>query len=254
MACCHHLGKLRVAIHQPHYFPYAGFFHKLSLADAYVIMDDVQYDKRFTNRNRILTPQGWIWLSVPIKKEHKFLPNMSVEINNDVDWRTLHWKQISLSYVNTPFFRLYKNYLEDLYRKEWRYLFELDFETLTKTTEWLGLELQTVRESTLGIRGTSTERLVEVCKALGADTYIAGRGSVNYMHEKLFEANKIKVEYQDYTPSPYPQRFSTAFVPDLSIIDMLMNVGPNSLKLIKGELRLELPQYTLAPAKVALVQ
>ncbi|MBI5698329.1 MAG: WbqC family protein, partial [Thaumarchaeota archaeon] len=72
---------MKVAIHQPHYFPYPGFFHKLSLADVFVIMDNTQYDKRYTNRNRIITPNGWIWLTVPINKEHKFNEVSKVKIN-----------------------------------------------------------------------------------------------------------------------------------------------------------------------------
>ena len=86
---------MKVAIHQPQFFPYPGFFHKLGCADAFVIMDDVQYDKRFTNRNRILAPQGPMWLTVPIDKADKFSSNMTVEVNNALPWRVEHWKKIT---------------------------------------------------------------------------------------------------------------------------------------------------------------
>ena len=82
------------------------------------------------------------------------------------------------------------------------------------------------------MKGESTERLVNVCKAIGADTYVAGKGSKYYMEEKLFQKNNLKVERQNYIPIPYPQRFTDVFVPDLSIIDLVTNVGPDSLKLI----------------------
>lgn len=225
---------MKVAIHQPHFFPYPGFFHKLSLADVFVIMDDVQYDKRFTNRNRIMATNGWTWITVPIHKDHKFLPNMQVEINNDMSWKEHHWRKIYHSYANANFFNLYKNYFENLYKKEWQFLFDLDLETTKKIIEWLGIKVEIIKGSELNVKGMSTERLVNVCKSIGADTYIAGGGSKNYMDEKLFEKNNLKVEYQNYVQTPYKQHLSEYFVPDLSIIDMLFNVGPNSLKLITG--------------------
>lgn len=223
---------MKAVIHQPQYFPYPGFFHKLNMADVYVVMDDVQYDKRFTNRNRIIATNGWMWLTVPINKDHKFLPNMHVEINNDLSWRENHWKKIYQSYANAKYFYLYADYLKNLYEKEWNLLFDLDFETLKKTIEWLGLQINLVRESELNVKGASTERLVNVCKAIGADTYISGRDGGKYMDEKIFEKNNLKVEHQNYTVVPYQQRLSESFVPDLSIIDMLVNNGPNSMKII----------------------
>lgn len=197
-------------------------------------MDDAQYDKRFTNRNRIMATNGWTWITVPINKDHKFLPNMLVEINNDIPWREHHWRKIYHSYANAKFFYMYKNYFEQLYKKEWKFLFDLDFETMKKVIEWLGIKVEIIRGSELNVKGMSTERLVNVCKAMGADTYIAGKGSKNYMEEKLFEKNNLKVEYQNYTQTPYCQHLSEYFIPDLSVIDMLFNVGHESLKLITG--------------------
>jgi len=223
---------MRAAIHQPMYLPYPGFFHKLTLADVFVIMDDVQYDRRFTNRNRILVPQGPIWISVPIDKGCKFLENRLVKINNAIGWRHAHLRRIRNSYVNAPFFHLYEEYLEDVYGSDWEFLFDLDFELLKATVSWLGIKVAMVRESELGVTGTATERLVNACKAVGADTYVSGSGGKNYLDEAAFAKNGLKVVWQEYRPVPYNQRFAKAFVPDLSIIDMLSNVGPDCAKLI----------------------
>lgn len=223
---------LKAVVHQPQYFPYPGFFHKLTIADVYVIMDDAQYDKRFTNRNKIISTSGWTWITVPINKDGKFMPNKSVEINNELQWRELHWKKICQSYAHAPYFDLYKGDLESLYKKEWKFLSDLDLFTIKKTIEWLGLKIDIVKESELNMQGKSTERLINACKAVGADTYISGTGGKNYMDEKLFEKNNIKFEYQNYQPIPYKQRFATAFIPNLSIMDMLFNNGPHSLELI----------------------
>jgi len=202
------------------------------LADIYVIMDDVQYDKRWTNRNRIMATNGWTWLTIPINKDHKFLQNILVEINNEMSWKEHHWKKIYQSYAKTKYFHLYKDYLEILYKKEWKFLFDFDFETTKKTIDWLELKIEIVKESELLVKGKSTERLINVCKAIGADTYVAGKGSKYYMEEKLFQKNNLKVEHQNYIPEQYSQRFTDVFVPDLSIIDLVTNMGPDSLKLI----------------------
>jgi hypothetical protein len=217
------------------YLPYPGFFHKLSMADVFIIMDDVQYDKRFTNRNRILVPQGPLWISVPIVKEDKFHENRFIRINNSIEWRSDHMKKIRNSYANAPFFHLYERRLEEVYGKDWGLLFELDFELVKKAAEWLEIKTKMVKESELEVRGTSTDRLVNACKAVGADTYVSGIGGRNYMDEAAFSKSGLQVVYQDYHPTPYRQRFTSAFVPDLSIIDLLANVGPDSTRVISGE-------------------
>lgn len=226
---------MRAVVHQPQYFPYPGFFHKLTKADIYVVMDDVQYDKRYTNRNKIIATNGWMWLTVPIKKESMSVSNLEVQINNDLPWRENHWKKIWQSYANSKFFKIYKDYLSMLYKKEWSRLFDLDFETLKKTIEWLGIKIEIVKESELNVKGSSTERLVNVCKAVGADTYISGTGGKNYLEERLFESSHLKLEYQVYEPTPYPQRLSSSFIKDLSILDLLFNVGPESLGVVVGK-------------------
>jgi WbqC-like protein family len=223
---------MKAVVHQPQFFPYPGFFHKLVLADVYVVMDKVQYDKRFTNRNRIIATNGWTWLTVPINKDHKFMPNMNVEINNELSWRELHWKKIHQSYANAKYFGLYKDYLDSLYKRDWNLLFDLDIVTIKRVINWLGLKIDIVRESELNVQGKSTERLIRACKAVGADTYVSGGGGKNYMDEKLFEKHNIKFEYQNYIPIFYKQHLAKSFIPNLSILDLLVNVGPGSLELI----------------------
>jgi len=224
---------LKACIHQPAFFPYPGFFNKLTLADVFVLLDNTQYDQRFINRNKISTSVGWTWLSVPINKKHKFLPNKEVEINNEVDWRTQHFKKIFHSYSNAEYFHLYKNYFKNLYEKEWKFLFKLNLDTIKKTLEFLKIKIKVIKESELNVRGESTQRLINICKKIGADTYISGQGGKEYMDMSLFEKNNLKVEFQDYFPQAYPQCKSKSFIPNLSIIDLLVNVGPKSLDLIK---------------------
>jgi hypothetical protein len=232
---------LKVAIHQPQYLPYPGFFHKLSLADTLVVMDDVQYDRRFTNRNRILAPQGPIWLTVPIDKSKKFHRNMDVGVNNSLPWREEHWKKLSYSYRNAKWFGAYGGYFEEMYGREHGMLVDLDVEITKKIIDWLGLRIEVVLESELRVKGDGTERLVNVCLAVGADGYISGTGGKNYIDQSLFSAKHISLAYQQYQPKAYPQRFVQNFVPDLSIVDMLFNVGQESRKLVLAPERAGLP-------------
>lgn len=223
---------MRVAIHQPHYFPYAGFFHKMGLVDAFVVMDETQYDRRFTNRNRILDTHGTVWLSVPIDKSDKFLRNRDVRINEKLPWRSEHWRKIEVSYANSPYFHLYSDELKEFYETVWSSLLDLDVETMRKVMEWLDIDVPVVMESSLGVDSTGTRRLVDICGALGADTYVSGRGGRAYLAEELFVEKGVRLEYQQYAAVPYPQKFASSFVPDLSILDVLFSCGAGARELV----------------------
>lgn len=160
---------------------------------------------------------------------------MKVEINNEIQWREDHWKKIKQAYANARYFHLYSDYLDALYKKEWDLLFDLDFKTLKMVIDWLGIKIQIVRESELNVKGSSTERLLNACKAVGADTYVSGIGGRNYLDENLFEKMGIRLEYQSYLATPYKQRFTDSFIPDLSVLDLLVNAGPESMQIIRGK-------------------
>ena len=222
-----------VSIHQPNYFPYTGFFHKIFLSDVYVILDKAQFQFDITNRNKIITPDGsWTRISVPIKKGQKFFEIRNVEINNDLPWGEKNWNLIHKSYNTTPFFDLYKTFLSSIYRKKWEYIFDLNFQTLKKVFDWLGIKTKIVFESELNVTGTSSERLLNICKKIGATKYLSGPGGKNYLNEKFFAHDKINVEFQKYNPVIYTQKNTKAFIPNLSILDLLFNVGLDSKKIM----------------------
>ena len=116
---------MKITIHQANYFPYPGFFQKVSLSDVHVVLDKAQFQFDTTNRNKIITPDGsWTRISVPIKKGHKSLPIMDVKINNEIPWGKINFKKIYAGYNKTKFFHLYKDYFENLYKKEWNNIFD----------------------------------------------------------------------------------------------------------------------------------
>ena len=224
---------MKIAIHQANYFPYPGFFHKINQADVFVIQDDIKFVNKVTNRNKIISSSGHTWINVPIKKGHQSLPIMDVKINNEIPWKKINFKKVCAGYNKAKFFHLYKDFFENLYKKEWNNIFDLNFETIKQVLIWLNIKTKIVIESELDVSGPSTERLVNVCKKLGADTYISGIGGKKYLDEKLFEKNKIILKYQNYNPTTYHQHRSKSFIPNLSIIDLLANVGSKSGKLLK---------------------
>ena len=224
---------MKIAIHQANYFPYPGFFHKINQADVFVIQDDIKFVNKVTNRNKIISSSGHTWINVPIKKGHQSLPIMDVKINNEIPWKKINFKKVCAGYNKAKFFHLYKDFFENLYKKEWNNIFDLNFETIKQVLIWLNIKTKIVIESELDVSGQSTERLVKVCKKLGADTYISGIGGKKYLDEKLFEKNKIILKYQNYNPIKYTQHMSKSFIPNLSIIDLLANAGSESGKLLK---------------------
>ena len=216
---------MKIAIHQANYFPYPGFFHKINQADVFVIQDDVKFVNRTTNRNKIISSSEYTWINVPIKKGHKSLPIMDVKINNEIPWGKINLKKICAGYNKAKFFHLYKDYFENLYKKEWNNIFDLNFETIKQVLRWLDIKVEIVIESELRVSGQPTERLVKVCKKLGADIYISGIGGKRYLDEKLFKNNNVNLQYQNYIPITYNQNLSKSFIPNLSIIDLLFNEG-----------------------------
>ena len=222
-----------VTIHQPNYFPYPGFFQKVLLSDIYVILDRAQFEFDITNRNKIITPEGsWSRISVPVKKGQKFFEVRNVEINNDQPWAEKNWDLICKSYDNSSFFNLYKATLNSVFKKNWNLIFDLNFYTLKKAFEWLDIKTEFILDSELDVTGMSSEHLLNICKKLGATKYLSGPSGKNYLNEKIFEQSKIKVEYQKYDPIIYPQKYAKSFVPNLSILDLLFNMGSDSKKFL----------------------
>ncbi len=232
---------MKVTIHQPNYFPYPGLFHKLSLSDVFVVMDDVKFQFDITNRNKIIGKNGkWQRIAVPVKKNQTHKKIMDVEINNAISWKEENFSKLCEVYDSSKFFHIYKEYFKNVYEKKWEMLVDLNLEILKKTIEWLDIKIQIIKESELNVSGDASERLVNVCELMNADTYVSGIGGKNYLKEELFEEKNIKLQYQDYLPLKYKQNLSDEFISNLSIIDLLANNGNDeSLKIIKNSNNLE---------------
>jgi len=223
----------RISILQPGYIPWLGFFEQMVYADTFVIYDDVQYDKNgWRNRNRIKTPQGILWLTVPVLSSGKTGQIVrEVEIDNKLNWRKNHLKSIELNYKKAPFFKDYFGIFEDTYSREWINLLELDMYLIHKLRQALGINTPVLYSSEMSSKGENVERLIKMCKELGADEFYEGSSGRNYIDDNLFENNGIKIAYQDYRHPVYPQLHGD-FIPYLSVIDLIFNCGKDSLGIL----------------------
>lgn len=221
-----------VAVHQPQYLPWIGYFDKMRRADVFCYLDDVQYKKNeWQNRNRIKTAQNWQWLTVPVR--YRFPEKINeVQINNTIRWNKKHLQALVTNYSRAPYFNAYISIFEDVFSDAWDLISDLNIHLIERLKDALQLqEKNTIISSQLELRQEPTERLIDICKALGADTYLAGQGAADYMDLTRFEKNGLKVIMQDFKHPVYPQLFKE-FQSHLSIVDLLFNCGPASLEII----------------------
>jgi len=227
---------MRVTILQPSYLPWLGFFEQMSRSDKFVLLDDVQYTRRdWRNRNRIRVRENWIWLTVPVQQKSRFSQSLlETRIDNSVSWRRKHLETLRQHYCKAPFFEKYFPRCQQVYEKDWTFLFDLCLETINLIKEEMGIETPLLRSSEMKPGGEKTERLVSICRELGATHYLSGESGSNYIAEEDFSSQGIALEYQNYEHPVYPQRH-TGFVPHLSAIDLLFNCGEQSLGILKQD-------------------
>jgi hypothetical protein len=213
-------------IHQPQYLPYLGFFHKLFQGDIFVVMDNVEFLRRgLQHRNKVKTNQGEQWLTVPVLHRQKQLIN-EVRINSDFPWSRKHWQTLKTNYSPAPYFDTYASDLQQIFNQEWNSLCQLNMALIQWVMDVLEIKKPIVYASTLAVEGHKTELLINLSQAVGADTYLSGLGGRDYMDLALFDAARVQVVWQEFSPPCYPQLFPEAgFLPNLSIIDVLFCCG-----------------------------
>ena len=222
-----------VAIHQPQFLPWLGYFDKLARSDVFCLLDTVQYKKNeFQNRNRIKTSNGWQWLTVPVT--YRFPQRIyEVGINHTVDWQRKHLQALKTHYCKAPFFDSYIGKFEEFYRQPFDLLTEINGTCILLLMELLGLERKLVLSSSLQLEiDDPTLRLVKICQALEGDVYLSGRDGANYMDLDTFHSHRLEIVFQDFNQPEYPQCYGQ-FEPNLSVVDLLFNCGPDSLSIIR---------------------
>ena len=218
---------MKVAVHQPNFMPYLGFFDKIRQVDTFVVLNDVQYTKRgYTNRNKIKKPNGSMWLTVPVSGE-LLVPINEVLIANQIDWQDHHLKTLEHMYGKADSYDTIQLKVKSEYRKDWEYLADFNIALLELCFEFLGIEVNMVFSSDQNIEADDgSDRILKICSKLGADHYLSGISGRDYLDLSAYKKAGIAVSFHDFNHPIYPQQFGD-FIPNLSIIDYLMNVGPS---------------------------
>ena len=224
------MALLTLAVLQPGYLPWLGFFDQMRRADVFIFYDDVQFDKHgWRNRNRIKAPDGTPhWLTVPVLHSGRNWPTiLEVEIDNRTPWARKHVGTLRQFYRRAPFLDRYLPALEETLQRGWTRLVDLDLAVTGLICEWLALSRPTLRASQLGIAGKQSERLLAMCQHVGAARYLSGDSARDYLDVDLFAQHGVTVQWQDYVHPVYPQPHG-AFVSHLSIVDLVFNCGEES--------------------------
>jgi len=214
--------------------PYLGFWAKLAAADLFCLFDNVALERHgYSNRVQIKTAQGVQWLTVPVRLNgHLDKPICEIEIAPG-NWKHKHLRAIELAYAKTPYFDRYFAPLKAIYAHEWRYLAGLNRALLDWILDELGIVIPITSASEQGFEGSKSALVLDMCKKMGATEYIFGALGKDYADVEAFERSGIKVWFQDYRHPAYNQLHG-AFVPNLSILDLMFMMGPNSLKILKN--------------------
>jgi hypothetical protein len=228
------MGKTRIfAGSQPTYLPWMGIFEQMMHADVFVICDDFQATfPSWMNRNRIKGPQGELWLTVPVARPHE-APINKVKLFHERSWQKKHLRSIEMCYGKAPYYGAYIERLREIYAKEWEYLGEFAVELIRYFRECLGIRKELLLSSALDVNGQKSSLVIDLCRKTGCNAAYLAAGTRAYIDEEMFRQAGIEIQRQDLEHPVYPQRYGD-FVSHLSVLDMLMNCGPESAEIIRA--------------------
>ena len=228
-----------LSVHQTQYIPWLGYFDKIDKSDCFVFLDQVQYKPReYQNRNKIRTKDGWMRLTVPVVSRGLGQQKIcDVKIDNKTDWQKKHWGSLKSCYNRAAFFKGHYHFFESVYSAKWERLIELNVHIIKYLLKELKIRTPLYYELEICTSSQGTDRIIEICKKLKADTYLSGIGGKNYLEEEKFVQAGIKLHYQNFVHPTYHQLYTQAgsfFLPNMSVIDLLFNEGDKSISILRG--------------------
>lgn len=226
---------MRLAIHQPEFAPWVGFFHKVSLADRLILLDDVQFSKNyFQNRNRVLMDGKACWMTVPV--EHSGLQTRMNEVRiarkAHPQWASRMEATIFHAYHRAFYFKEFFPPVQDLLRGAGELLLNLNIPLLRWMLKQFGLSQEVILSSSFGLASKGSQRILDLCQAAGAKRYISGVSGREYLDLEPFQRAGISVEFQEFHHPIYPQLYP-GFVPRISALEALFLFGPTANRLLE---------------------
>jgi len=227
---------MKIAIHQPNFLPWIGYFHKIVQVDKFIFFDDVQLPrgKSFCSRTKILINGKESWLTIPILRKLDISSIKEVKVNNNTNWKGKHLKTLELNYQKARFLSDIFPIIEEIYSSHSDYLVDYNIPLIIGFSTYLGLNIEFVESSIIlpGSVKKGVDRIIEIIKYVGAEAYLSGTGagSRKYIDDEVFKRKHINLIWQEFEHPVYPQ-LSRNFVPNLSIVDLLLNCGKKSKEL-----------------------
>lgn len=226
---------MKIAIHQPHYFPWEGYLNKISRVEKFILMDEVQLtDSSPMYRHSLLTIKGepkYITISFQ-KKDYKHKYYKDILINKEIDWQKNHLNFFKENYAKSPYYGEVMDAISTIFSKEYDFLCDVTIDTIQLLTTLFDIKTELIKMSELDYPKDSKKNqlVLDLCLAAGADYYLSGRGARKYMELEPFTDAGVSVEFQDFAQLPYPQHNTKEFVGGLTILDMLFSVGIEETK------------------------
>lgn len=221
-----------VAMMQPTFLPWAGYFALMDASDQFVLLDDFQFQRQsFQQRNRLFVgPRQVGWVTVPV--EHRGSADLPLlcDVHPVITprFRTKLGRLLSQNYGFSEHFATLARPMQAIIEQNWQSLADLNIALIRELASMLNLSTVLLRSSEIGSAGGRSERVADLLRRVGATTYLASAGAEPYMREDgVFPLPDVDTFFQDYSPAAYEQRHSDAFVPYLSTLDLILQVGPD---------------------------
>jgi hypothetical protein len=231
------MGK-KVAVVQSNYIPWKGYFDLINRVDEFILYDDMQYTRRdWRNRNKIKTPDGLKWLTIPVQVKGKYLQKINETEVADQSWRQTHWNTIVHNYARAPHFADYRDRFEELYLKsDESGLSWINYAFLMLCCQILGIttRLSWSMDYQLADHLDRRDRLVDLCQQAGASVYLSGPSARSYMDDDVFLQQGMKLEYIDYSGYPEYEQLFPPFEHAVSILDLIFITGPEASNFMKS--------------------
>lgn len=227
----------KIAILQSNYIPWKGYFDMINMVDEFLLYDDAQYTRRdWRNRNKIKTPNGLQWLTIPVDVKGKYHQKIKDTMISETGWRNKHWMSIKHNYAQASNYRAVKEFIEDLYLgDDENSLSEVNRKFIVAINKFLSIEtkISSSMDYDLTVEG-STEKLIQLCVQADADIYLSGPAAKDYLEEAKFGQEGIAVEWMDYSGYPEYNQLHEPFNHGVSIIDLICNEGTGAVKYMKS--------------------
>lgn len=213
-----------VVISQPMLFPWPGFFEQFALADSYIHLDDAQFSKgSFTNRIQVKLADGRRWMTIPLSGKGSFqrIADLSAI---DAAWKQAHRDLLRQSLRGAPFLADALSIMDEAYGNQ--QVCDILKASIELPAAYMGLgsTLKICDSSSLGVEGQSSQRVLNLVKAVGGTRYVTGHGAANYLDHEAFETVGIGVDYMDYSLTSWPQG-TGSFTPYVTILDLIAHTG-----------------------------